>query len=145
MYFFQVSKACFQRSSKFGASTTNLSTFTNKHTFPYYFVIDILPLHAHGLQQLLRILQLDFLPPGDDVDQSQDGVVQVVYLKVVDDERGLQVLGVVDEVDDIGEEGEVDGERRREEEQSSRCDHCGQLQHNSLTNKQYYPNTRKLS
>lgn len=97
------------------------------YTFPLDGVVGALPFEAHGLEELIREVKLYLLAPRDDVDQSEDGIVEIVDAQGIDGERCGQIFGVVDKVDDAGEDGEVEGEGGGKEQQPARGEHCRQL------------------
>ena len=68
----------FQNGWKSGDSTTTLSKLSQFPTLPNNFFVGSLPLHAHSFKQFIRILELDLLPPCDDIDESEYGVVEIV-------------------------------------------------------------------
>ncbi len=97
------------------------------NTLPLDGVIRAFPLETHGLEEFFWEVEIDLLAPGDHVDESEDGVIEIVDAKGVNGKRSLEVLGVVDEVDDAGEDGEVEWERGGEEQEPARGEHCCQL------------------
>lgn len=99
------------------------------NTFPGDLLISSLPFETHSLEQFFGVLKLDLLAPGDDVDQSQDGIIEIVNLEGVVGDGSFKIFGVVNEIDDAVEERDIDGEGSGEEQQPSRCYHCCQFEH----------------
>jgi hypothetical protein len=58
-------------------------------TFPLDTLIDVFPFKTHGLEKFIGILEIDLLPPRNDIDQSEDGIVKVVDLEGVDEDGCL--------------------------------------------------------
>lgn len=93
-------------------------------TSPDNLLIGYFPLQAHCFEKLLWILKLYLFSPSDDVDESQDGIIEIVDLERVVVEERLFVFGVVDEIDDALEEVDIDEFGGGEEQESSSGDHC---------------------
>jgi hypothetical protein len=100
-----------------------------KATFSDDLVIEVFPLEAHSLEELLRILQIDLLSPRNDKDQPQNSIIKIIYFKGLDDEFSFEVFTIDDTIDKTEDDGFIEFDNSGEKKKPSCGDNCSKLQH----------------
>ena len=75
----------------------------------------------------MRVLKIDLLSPGDDKNETENGIIKIINFEGLDDKLSFEIFAINDTVNEAEDDGLIKFDNSGEKKKSSGCDNCCEL------------------